>query len=200
MDDADLIRRAQRGDVRAFQALVDRYALVTGRAARALSAHPPAAEDAVQDAWLDAWRALARFDPARPFRPWLLTLVANRCRMQGRHRRVIQVPLTAAASCPSGDNVEAAILQAAGDPDLRAVLAALPVEQQQVLALRYYADLALDEMATVIGVPLGTVKSRLHRALRACRGRLASSPGRLPCPPPPIAAIPAPVAPEGTLL
>jgi RNA polymerase sigma-70 factor (ECF subfamily) len=187
-----LIRRAQHGDIAAFQDLVDRYASLTGRAARALLADPAAAEDAVQEAWLDSWRGLARFDTGRPFRPWILTLVANRCRMQLRRRRLILVPLAAAYITPSGDNVEATILAAAGDADLRAALAALPAEHQQVLALRYYADLDLDEIAAVIGAPLGTVKSRLHRALRTLRGRLA----------PPLAtgAVAGPFRPEGPLL
>ena len=182
MGEDELIRRAQGGDQAAFRQLVETYAGLVERLARAFLADRAGAEDAVQEAWLDAWRALPRFQPDRPFRPWLLTLVANRCRMAARRLRPRQVLLTGAPSSDSCtvEDSETAFLRAAGDPALRAALAELRPDQQQILVLRYYADLELDEIARLIGLPSGTVKSRLHRALRSLRVRLQAHPAPEP--------------------
>lgn len=179
----DLIRRTQGGDQAAFRALVEQYTPMAWRTARALLADRGAAEDALQDAWLDVWRAAPRLDPTRPFRPWLLTVVANRCRMQARRRSLPMAPLDDALAerladatseraydAPSSHNGAATF--AADDSSLDAALAALTTEQRRVLALRYHADLDLNEIADVLAIPLGTVKSRLHRALAALRARL----------------------------
>ena len=90
----DLIRGAQTGDSAAFRALVERYTPVAWRVALALAPERSQAEDIMQDAWIDVWRGLPLFDIARPFRPWLLTIVANRCRMLARKRTVSQLALT----------------------------------------------------------------------------------------------------------
>ncbi|HMA34570.1 MAG TPA: sigma-70 family RNA polymerase sigma factor [Chloroflexia bacterium] len=181
MEEDDLIRRAQGGDPLAFRRLVETYAPLAARTARAYLPDRVQAEDAVQEAWLDAWRSLPRFQAGRPFRPWLLTLVANRCRMSARRGRS-RWPLAGAWSPPAADGeaAEAHALRAAGDPELQAALATLRADQQQVLALRYYADLELDEIARLTNTPLGTVKSRLHRALRSLRAQLAPVPVAAP--------------------
>ena len=176
----ELIRRTQGGDQTAFRALVEQYTPVAWRTARALLADRGAAEDALQDAWLDIWRAAPRLDPARPFRPWLLTVVANRCRMQARRRSLPLAPLDDALAerladeTADGDESShgGASTFVADDVSLGAALAALSTEQRRLLALRYQADLDLNEIAEVLAIPLGTVKSRLHRALAALRARL----------------------------
>ena len=172
MTEADLIRQAQDGDQAAFRDLVLRYAGVTQRTARVLLANPLDAEDAVQEAWLDAWRALGRVRPDHPFRPWILTLTANRCRMSARKRIPVSVPY-------SPDLVETQdtplVADVPHDEELEQALASLQESQRQVVALRYYADLSLEEIATLTNMPLGTVKSRLHRALATLRAYLAES-------------------------
>jgi RNA polymerase sigma-70 factor (ECF subfamily) len=77
----DLISRAQRGDTAAFQAIVEHYSEVAWRVVRVLLPGRHEAEDALQEAWLDVWRGLPGYSTSRPFRPWLLAVVANRCRM-----------------------------------------------------------------------------------------------------------------------
>ncbi|HEY0739799.1 MAG TPA: sigma-70 family RNA polymerase sigma factor [Herpetosiphonaceae bacterium] len=168
MDD-DLIQRAQAGDQTAFRGLVERYSTLVGRTARVLLADRMTAEEAAQDAWLDAWRNLGRFERGRPFRPWLLKLVINRCRMVARRRLPPSIPLDQiGADQLSGPAIAAA--PATGlDADLAQALATLPIEQQRVVALRFFAELELAEIALVTGTRLGTVKSRLHRALAALR-------------------------------
>jgi RNA polymerase sigma-70 factor (ECF subfamily) len=167
-DESDIIARAQAGDREAFRLLVERYAAVGSRTARVLLANSSDAEDASQEAWLDAWRALPRFEVGRPFRPWLVTLVANRCRMKAR-RHNPEVTFDDGMASQRGVEVESSTEY---DGELQEALDSLERGQRQVLALRFYADLQLEEIAEAMDVPLGTVKSRLHRALERLRERL----------------------------
>jgi RNA polymerase sigma-70 factor, ECF subfamily len=131
------------------------------------------AEDAVQDAALKAWRALVRFVPGRPFRPWLLRIVANearnRRRSSGRHAALA---LRAAGDIVSGDaapSPEAAVLAADEAERLHAALESLPDDARLALACRYLLDLSEAETAAALGVRRGTVKSRVSRALDRLR-------------------------------
>jgi RNA polymerase sigma-70 factor (ECF subfamily) len=168
VDEKEIIARAQAGDRDAFRRLVEQYAALGSRTARVLLSNPSDAEDASQEAWLDAWRALPRFELGRPFRPWLLTLVANRCRMKAR-RHNPEVALDEGMADERAAEMEAGT---DFDVELQDALDALEPEQRHVVALRFYADLQLDEIAEVLGVPLGTVKSRLHRSLERLRVKL----------------------------
>ncbi|HEX8036314.1 MAG TPA: sigma-70 family RNA polymerase sigma factor [Ktedonobacterales bacterium] len=170
----ELIARAQQGDTLAFRELVEAYSGLAWRTARVLLRDSARAEDATQEAWLDVWQNLHRFELGRPFRSWLLTLLANRCRMIARRHTPTVTPLTQDDEdllIGTDTTSEPALQRETGD-ELRAVLAALPPDQQHVLELRYFADLDLAEIASLTGVPLGTVKSRLHRSLYAVRARL----------------------------
>ena len=171
----DLIRCAQASDQAAFRQLVDIYTLLVWRAAQALLPDRSSAEDVLQEAWLDVWRGLPRFQRGRPFRPWLLTIVARRCWMTTRRRTLptISIELEEADQPPSAERVSDRLLRLEADQALQVVLVTLPAEQQRLLELRYFADLELTEIALVMSTPLGTVKSRLHRALRVLRKRLS---------------------------
>jgi RNA polymerase sigma-70 factor (ECF subfamily) len=179
MDD-DFISRAQNGDDTAFQFLVERYASTVWKLARVLMPSRALAEDASQEAWFDVWRSLARFDRSRAFRPWLLMLVANRCRKMLRSYSVPMISLDGdaadlVASIPSDVNVVRQTLHKEAMADLLTAIAQLPADQQRVLKLRFFAELDLTEIALVMETPLGTVKSRLHRALSTLRGQIATS-------------------------
>jgi len=177
--ESDLVRCAQSGDEAAFRQLVELYAALTERTARALLADRTQAEDAVQEAWLDAWRALPHFDPSRPFRPWILAISANRCRMLARKKALLTVPygdhMSGQPDGLSAEFTQAYIVGQARDDELERVLAMLDENRRQVVTLRFYADLSLEEIADVTGTPLGTVKSRLHRALEKLREWLSGS-------------------------
>ena len=166
-----IIHLAQKGDQRAFQQLVDIYHDVAWRTARVLLSERTTAEDALQDAWVDAWRGLPRFQTGRPFRPWLLTIIANRCRMIARRRNVPTIPLDSAEidGLLNVDDVLKHVLHQERGAELQAALTTLPSEQQRVLALRFFAGLELNEIALATATPVGTVKSRLHRALNTLR-------------------------------
>lgn len=175
----DLIAPAVLGDTAAFERLVERHSAMTARVARVLLRDVTAAEDAAQDAWVDAWRGLPRFRVGEPLRPWLLTLVINRCRKVVRRRTLATIPLDMAASDSehmAGDVAEG-ILRREAAGELRAALAALPADQRRVLELRFFAELDLAAIGVVMECPVGTVKSRLHRGLTALRELMADSDG-----------------------
>jgi len=175
MEESSIIRRAQAGDQRAFQQLVEAHHALVWRTARALLGDATAAEEVEQEAWLDVWRGLPTFRLDRPFRPWLLTVVANRSRKHARRHAIATEPLDKFAlesDARASDGIAHA-LRREQRRDLARAVASLSTEHAHVLALRYFADLDLAEIATVTGAPLGTVKSRLHRALGALRERLS---------------------------
>jgi RNA polymerase sigma-70 factor (ECF subfamily) len=152
--------------VRAHQDIAFRTAcVVTGSAADA--------EEATQDAFVKAWRALGRFRPGAPFRPWLLTIVANEARNRRRAAgRRAGLALRAAAERPSGDaapSPEAALLLGARRSELLEALGALDERDRTVLTCRYLLELSEDETAAALGCRPGTVKSRTSRALGRLR-------------------------------
>ncbi len=168
----DLIQRAQQDDQQAFQQLVELYGQLVWRTAYALLADRSQVEDAVQEAWLDVWRGLKNYQHTRPFRPWLLTTVANRCRKVMRKHVVPQLPLENGAMLADAYDAEAHVLRQEADVELLTALAILSPEQRRILELHFFAGLVLSEIALVTDTLLGTVKSRLQRALDALRMHL----------------------------
>ncbi len=124
------------------------------RLARAVIGSRAAAEDAVQEAFLRAWRAIGRYDPQRAFEPWLATIVVRECRRalakETRRRAVLPQPQPDAPGGALFDAVEN-----------------LPCKLREVVALHHMSGYSVQECAQVLQVPLGTVKSRLHRARAA---------------------------------
>ena len=166
----DLVERARRGDAEAFTELARATVARLDAAARLILRDPDLAQDAVQDAYARAWRDIPQLrDPDR-FEAWLHRLLGNACRdqLRRRRRRPIEVGLT--------DSVHPSAPDAFGmrlDRDeLERVLRRLAPEQRAVLVLRFYLEMSLAEVASVLGVPEGTVKSRLHRSLAAMRAGL----------------------------
>lgn len=169
----EAIRQAQCGDHLAFRKLVEAHSEMAWRVARTLLEDSPAAEDALQDAWLDAWRGLAYFDNTRPFRPWLLTIVANRCRMT-RRRRTFPTTSMSETVHAAGlfEDLADALVHSEADASLAASLAMLPFDRRRLIELRYFAQLDISEIALVLGIAEGTVKSRLHRTLATLKTML----------------------------
>lgn len=132
------------------------------------------AEEAAQDAFVKAYFALSKFRAGAPFRPWLLTIVANEARNRrlsaGRHPLIA---LDDATDLPPGDDSpEAAALDAERARELVACLNGLRVEDRAILTYRYFLELSEAEMAAALGIARGTVKSRLSRALGRARAKL----------------------------
>jgi len=165
--------RARDGDVTAYERLVERHADVAFRTACVLCRNAADAEEAAQDAFVKAHRSLGRFRPGAPWRPWLLSIVANEARNRGRSAgRRLRLELRAAetaAAVTSTPSSESIVVVAERDAELRAALATLADPDREVLYLRYFLDLSEAEMAAVLGCRPGTVKSRLSRSLARLR-------------------------------
>jgi RNA polymerase sigma-70 factor (ECF subfamily) len=167
VDQRGLVERAGRGDHDAFGVLVGASVARLETAARLILRDSELARDAVQEAMVQAWRNLPGLrDPDR-FDAWLHRLTLNACfgLARRRTRRVIEVELTPLDHPPTTD----ASVQVADRDFLERALARLEPEQRALIVLRFYLELTLPEAADALGIPLGTAKSRLHRALAAMR-------------------------------
>ena len=174
LEESELVERARRGDERAYQEIVRAYQGIAFRTAYLVARNAADAEDAAQEAFVKAYRALGRFRRGAPFRPWLLQIVANEARNRRRSAgRRDALVLRAAASEPSGEaapSPEAALLATEQREELLAAIETLPQDQRDTIACRYFLDLSEEETAQVLGVRRGTVKSRTARALERLRG------------------------------
>ena len=162
--DADLVLAASRGSKDALGQLFDRHWPRVWRAAYSTTGERELANDAAQDAFLQAASALHRFDLRRPLEPWLVKIAVNRSLDLVRQRRRLVAEELA--------DERYAFDEPLPDDELREALARLDPERRAVIALHYWLDYTTPEIADVLGVPLGTVNSRLARALRDLRLRL----------------------------
>jgi RNA polymerase sigma-70 factor (ECF subfamily) len=174
--ESELVARAKRGERDAYEQIVRRHQSIAFRTAWVITGSAADAEEATQDGFVKAHRALARFREGAPLRPWLLTIVANearnRVRAAGRRERLA---LRVAEERRPGDAVpspEAALLDFERREELLAAVAALPEPDRQAIACRYFLELTEEETAAALGCPRGTVKSRLSRALGRLRERM----------------------------
>lgn len=173
--EGDLVRRAQSGDAAAFERLLELHGPRVSAAARLIMGSAVAAEDPLQDAFLGAWRSLHGLrDPDR-FGPWLRRLVVNAClnhrRSAWRYRRVATAAGRDDDAYPGPESV--VVRQDALDHALRSLSAG----QRAILVLRYGSELSGEEIAETLGIPAGTVRSRLHNAMAAMRVAVARDDG-----------------------
>jgi RNA polymerase sigma-70 factor, ECF subfamily len=165
----ELVAHAKRGDLDAFEQLVREHQGIAFRTAYVIAGSDSDAEEAVQDAFVKAHRALGRFRDGAPFRPWLLAIVANEARNRRRSAsRRARFELHLAGERPSADaapSPEAALLAREQRAELLAAIETLGEEQRQVVACRSILGLSERETAAALGCRPGTVKSRLSRAL-----------------------------------
>lgn len=182
-DDVRVIRRVLAGDREAFGVLVARYGRRVHDLARRMLRDASEAEDAVQQAFLQAFRALDRFDPRRPFRHWLLRIASNLCRnrlVAGRHRPIAfggdpgegsRPPIDPASREPNDPEDD----DQADTRRVRAALDALPETYRLAAILRYTQDLPLEAISEITGDPVATVKTHLFRARAALKEALRGS-------------------------
>jgi RNA polymerase sigma-70 factor (ECF subfamily) len=179
-DEVAAVRDCQSGHAEAFRLIVDEYGQMMQGTAYLMLGNRGDAEDATQDAFVSAWRGLDRFDSSRPLRPWLMRILVNEVRQRRRRRLLRLVPLgEPSMSLPSLEaGPERSLEQAERREELRAAIGTLPPDTARIVILRYFAELSLGEIAQATGAPEGTVKSRLHRALRKLRDELEPAQGR----------------------
>ena len=185
LEDAELIGRAKRGDVQAFEHLVRRHRDIAVRVAYIGTRGAGDVEDVVQEAFVKAYMAIGRFHDGAPFRPWLLRIVANEASNSRRAagRRTNLALRLASRGRPSDDAAPSPEAAALAGSDTAALLAAvnkLRDVDRLVVGYRFMLGLSDAESAQVLGWPIGTVKSRSARALRRLRAMLdEDAPGEL---------------------
>ena len=174
--DETLVGQAQRGSQDAFAALVTRHQRYVYNLAYRLLRNREEAEDLTQEAFLSAWRGLHRFRGEARFTTWLYRIVTNLCynRLPGLRRQMMQVDI---------DDADMPALETDCDPPkaaevaerrawLHRHIAALPTKYRLVVTLFYLQELSYQEIAQVLGVPLGTVKTHLFRAREQLKRRI----------------------------
>jgi RNA polymerase sigma-70 factor (ECF subfamily) len=179
--EAALVARARAGDVAAYEELVRRYQQVAFRVAYVIAGSAQEAEDAAQEGFLRAYRALSQLRADAPLRPWLLTIIANAARTRranvARHPTLSLSVAADRASNEPDSSPEWAAVMAEQRRELLAAIQALRPDDREMIACRYLLDLSEAETAGVLGCPRGTVKSRLSRALQRLRQQLVTDSG-----------------------
>jgi RNA polymerase sigma-70 factor (ECF subfamily) len=159
--------------------MVSRHQTIAFRTAWLITRSAADAEEAAQDGFLKAYRALDRFRPGAPFRPWLLKIVANEARNRrasaARHERLAARAVEERRDAGAVPSAEAALLDSERRAGLLAALERLSDADRMVIACRYLLELSEAETAAVIGKRVGTVKSRTSRALERLRAELEGS-------------------------
>jgi RNA polymerase sigma-70 factor (ECF subfamily) len=167
MDDLRVIERVRSGDREAFRVLVERHAPVVFALLRQILPGAHDREDAAQDAFLTAFAKLDRYDAARgTFRAWLLTIARNRA-LNARKRRTPEPSATAAERAVAPERDDGAF------ESLDRALAGLPESLRSTFVLAEIHELPYEEVSGIEGVPIGTVKSRVHRARERLRTALS---------------------------
>jgi RNA polymerase sigma-70 factor (ECF subfamily) len=175
--DRAVVERVLAGDVEAYGILVRRHRDRMFRFALRMLGNREDAEEAVQDAFLRAYRSLANCDEGRRFDAWLYRIVANRCRtLSARRRRRAETfvadpgAIERAASPSSGDSGDAGD---GWDAAIAAALADLPASQREAFLLKYVEERSYDEMAAIAGAGVSALKMRVQRAAVRLRRALA---------------------------
>ena len=175
-NDETLASRAVQGDREAVSVLVRRHS--PGLYGFLQRYHPDRddCDDLLQDTWIRALANLNRFDPKKRFSTWLFQIALNLCRDLARRDQVRSRFRKGAQAMQPGKT--GGTLEETVDA-IRAMEAieTLPLQQKEVLLLRYYHGFPEGEVAEILGCPRGTVKSRLHRAVKAVRNRFKQGPG-----------------------
>ncbi|MGV3570032.1 MAG: RNA polymerase sigma factor [Ramlibacter sp.] len=184
--DAELAARAARGEAGAFEAIMRRHNRMVFRAARSILRSDAEAEEAVQDAYLKAWRALGSFRAEAKLSTWLVRIAINEALQRARRRSATVIPLDGAAALqedPPGpadrlaDDADLQPDRMLGRAQLRRVMEAhidaLPEVFRTVFVLRAVEELSVDEVADVLHVPAATVRTRFFRARALLRDGLS---------------------------
>lgn len=181
MEEARLIEKARNGDAAAYERLVRAHQAVAFRVACALTGDAAEAEDAAQEAFVKACRALNGFRPGSAFRPWLLSIVANeaknRRKAAGRRMKLALRAEEEGVSAVAHPSPEATVLAAERRGELLAAIGTLREEDRVMISFRYFLDLSEKETAAALGCARGTVKSRLSRAMARLRERMVKDAG-----------------------
>lgn len=185
LEDAELLSRCLAGDEKAYRELVERHKGQVFSLALRMVRQAQDAEDLTQETFVRMFRAIDRYDPARPLGAWLYTIATRLCIDHIRRRRVRPVSMF-----QEDDEGDVRIIEAEdpglkpdeafvhGDEERRAtqLIDSLPPHYRIVVILRHQKDLSYEEIAEALNLPLGTVKARIHRARALLKDRLEGHP------------------------
>jgi RNA polymerase sigma-70 factor (ECF subfamily) len=183
-EDAALVRKAQQGDMDAFEDLVRRYQHRIYAVCRRLTGAHQSADDLAQETFIKAYLALARFDAQWPLYPWLRKIAVNSglnyLKTRGRERPIEDGSLgdRRAPAAARSDDPEERLERAEFQARLDWAVESLPADQKSVFVLRFHESLSYEEISRTLDLPLGTVMSRLNRARQKLKDLLADSLGR----------------------
>ena len=181
-EEAEIIRRCLAGDERAHRELLARYERPVFSVALRMLRQREDAEDVTQDTFVRMFRALERYDPSRPFAAWLFTITSRLCIDLLRRRKIRPVPLVRYET-GSSETETIDVPDASPGPEIQAqhseeerrvtdLIDALPPHYRIVVVMRHQQDMAYEEIAEALQLPLGTVKARIHRARALLAQRL----------------------------
>ena len=181
LEDRDLVTKVGEGDVPAFEEIYDRYSSQVFAIALRVTGHRRAAEEATQDAFLSLWRTSGSYDVNRgTLRAWLLSVVRKRSidwlRSEARSVPTLEIDDALVEQLEAAERTDELVACRDESRLARQLLVSLPSEQRQVIELAFFKELTQLEIATKVGIPLGTVKGRQRLALRRMRRKLAGGP------------------------
>jgi RNA polymerase sigma-70 factor (ECF subfamily) len=200
IDEHELIHRARDGDQAAFGSLVLQYQTPVYNLAYRMLGNATEAEDAAQEAFLRVFLNLRKYDPSRSFRTWVLSITSHHCIDRIRKRRITWLPLEEEIAGPTRTWEDSrqpsphdVVVREERDRHLQDMLAALGPVDRAAITLCYWYDCSYEEIAEVLDLTVGAVKSRLYRARRALadmmRGEAArEGADRRPAAPAPLVA------------
>jgi RNA polymerase sigma-70 factor, ECF subfamily len=180
-EDAVLVRKAQQGDMDAFESLVRKYQQRVYALCRRLTGAHQSADDLAQETFIKAYYALGRFDAQWPLYPWLRRIALNSglnyLKARKRERPLLEgavggrrTPMSAPAASP-----EEQLERAEFEVRFERALASLPADQRSVFVLRFHESMSYEEISRTLGLPIGTVMSRLNRARQKLKTLLTDS-------------------------
>jgi RNA polymerase sigma-70 factor (ECF subfamily) len=174
--DLELARRHAAGDLAAFEEVYRSHSALVFNLCRRLSGDPDEALDAAQEVFLRVHRHLGRFHGRSTLRTWIYRVAVNQCRRRFARRPPPALPLETASSAARwaapGPDPEQRAARAEAEECLERALAGVPLRFRAAVVLRDVEGLAYPEIAEVLGVPVGTVRSRIARGREALRTRL----------------------------
>lgn len=160
----ELIQRSLNGDKDAWGEIVKRYKVAVFGVALGILGQPADAEDAAQDAFIRAYQGLHTFHLDKRFSTWIFAITANLCKNKLRRDRLFAPLKYITRATKSYSNPEAQLIQEERSQVVRDALDRLNPKYRMPLVLRYYADLEYKDIAEMMKLPEGTVKTRIHRA------------------------------------
>lgn len=176
MTDQEIVARCLSGDRDAFAQLVERYGGRVYNLALRIVNDADAANDCAQEAFVRAYRALHRYDPTYSFGPWLFKIATNvsLSHLERWHAHETPVEELPESAEPDEQGPELTAVRREEVSEVMAAMAELPPAYRAALTLRHIQQLSYQECADALGIPLGTMKTHLHRARAALKARLAA--------------------------